>query len=100
MHEPRPWIVVKKKACGQTDVHVPAPASKTAPSTHEVQEVELAAEQVAHEASQSMQVAFSSANVPAGQLLTQEPSVKYFVPDAGQLRHEDEVAPLHVSQDA
>ena len=70
-----------------------------APATHEVQPLEVPSVHVAHDASQLVQVLFSSAYLLLGHDATHEPSSKYLVPLDGQVRHALEEAPLHVSQE-
>jgi hypothetical protein len=58
----------------QTVVQVPAPALKLAPGRHDVQLVADESVHVAQDASHAWHVLFASAYLPAGQLLTHDPS--------------------------
>ena len=89
---------LRKSPIAQTVVHVPALGLKEPPGRHEVHPAAVASLQVAHDESHWVHVLLASANFPAGQLDTQEPSSAYLVPVAGQVRHDPLEAPLQVSQ--
>ena len=73
-HTPSPEVEVRYWPTAHVEVHVPAMASKSAPSTHDVQPVAVPSEHVRHDASHALQVLLPSANSPLGQLATHEPS--------------------------
>jgi hypothetical protein len=70
-HTPRLPVVMTYCPTAHADEHVPAAESKLPPGMHEVQPVDVASVQEAHEASHATHVLLASANLPRGQLATQ-----------------------------
>ena len=98
-HTPRPSAELRNLPSAHADEHVPALGSKLAPAKHEVQLPAPLPLHVRHDASHVSHVLLPLAYLLLGHEATHEPSSKYLVLLVGQVRHDDELAPLHVAQE-